>query len=660
VTGVVGEIPQPSHIGRSATAVLRFDVLASWDIIEKLQEIARTTLRGPNTPPPPEYWLNQDCCTTYALLPANGRLDPNRFKAGLATFAARHAPKQQLSGATLEFGAAPVKSLMTDGLNRVLFSGGDAGVSITTILLLLGALVLVVAGLNYANLAAARTATRASEVGIRKVVGASRSQVMTQYLLEAGMLTAVSLVLALVIVEVLSPVIRASTDVDPSFVLFSGLEFWAFVIALLIVVSLAAGAYPAFVLSRVRPVQALRGSKSRTGSRFLSALFVGVQFATAGFLLIAVIVMYQQNRDLTRTALGTNEDPVVELPNVPFFTHVNPSSFRDQLIAMPGIKSISSVGDIPWTANVSLIPFRRSQTAASAPRNAYQNIVDYDFFKTLGMSVIAGRVFDREHGGDLLPQGNQPLDPAHPLTLVIDRAYAKELGFASPDAAVGKMIYLVPQTEKDTPQPARIIGVVENKPLHLMGDGVTSNAYLLGGNQYYVLVRLSHDNVAAGVKAIHEVWDRQAPNIATTVSFMDTLFGQGYETFNRINDLFNGLALFTLVISAMGLFGMAIQATSRRIKEIGIRKSLGASTAQVLRMLVTDFSKPVVIANLIAWPAAFYAAERYLSIFIQRVALTPMPFVLSLAITLVIAWVAVGVHALRAARVKPANVLRYE
>jgi putative ABC transport system permease protein len=239
--------------------------------------------------------------------------------------------------------------------------------------------------------------------------------------------------------------------------------------------------------------------------------------------------------------------------------------------------------------------------------------------------------------------------------------FARHLGFSDPQAAIGRIIYYRRvQTAGAPGLPVRIIGVVESRPLHFTGDGVTGSAYFLSEQNRQMIIRLSRDDVSGGLKAIKALWTRLVPGVPFKYDFMDTLFDEGYAVFGNVSQAFTGLALFAFLISAIGLFGMGSHVASRRRREIGVRKTLGASTRQIAVMLLTDFSKPVIVANLIAWPVAYLAANAYLNVFIHRIALSPAPFALSLAVTVLIAWAAVGTQAFRAARVKPSIVLRYE
>ena len=184
--------------------------------------------------------------------------------------------------------------------------------------------------------------------------------------------------------------------------------------------------------------------------------------------------------------------------------------------------------------------------------------------------------------------------------------------------------------------------------------------YEVDSGSGYAIIKISKSDIPGTLARIKDVWERMAPAVAFRSRFLDQQFEIAFHLFGVLNSVFLGIAIFAIIIASLGLIGMATFIVGRRRQEIGIRKTLGANTNTVLRLLLWDFSKPVLIANLIAWPLAFFAAQSYLSLFTTRIGLSPLPFVLSFVITLVIAWAAVGVQAIRAARAKPARVLRYE
>jgi len=696
VTGVLGPIPEPSHIGDSESATLRFEIMVPYDLYQRLAQAvnrpqnppprppsdpngagappqsarpaanadrpAGTDPEGPADAPPPqqnENWLGGYCCTTYAMLKRDSAVSASMLNARLADFAARHMSPEQLKLASVEVGAVPLSGLMVTQLDAQLLGGSRGLYSITTLLFGLGALVLLVACMNYANLSTARAARRAREIGLRKVIGARRGQLIVQYLLEAGTLTIAALAIAVGVVALMSPLVYGAVGVDMSAATFGDRRFWLFLAVLLAGVTLLGGAYPALVLSRVRPIEALRLGRVRVGPRFASTLLVGAQFAAASFLLIAVIVMYMQNAALERTGLGTSHDQHLVINNFRPVTGVDGDLLRAELERLPQVKGVTAMGQAPWSDSVNLNLLSRSPEETTSPQTAFQNNVGYDFFQTLDIPVLAGRAFDREHN-DLPPQGPPGENPST-INLVIDRVLAQQLGFGSPAAAVDQIIYF-PGVLGQKPQAFRVVGVVESRPLFLRGLGATSNVYQLSGGvgMQNVIVRLAADDVGGGVAAAEAVWRRLAPQIPFQRRFMDEMFNENFKTYARVNQVFGGLAAFAFLISLVGLFGMAVQVAGRRTHEIGVRKSVGARKTQIVRMLLRDFSKPVVVANLLAWPLGYVAAKAYLSVFIQRIGLTPLPFVASLAIVVAIAWAAVASQALRAARANPATVLRFE
>jgi putative ABC transport system permease protein len=206
----------------------------------------------------------------------------------------------------------------------------------------------------------------------------------------------------------------------------------------------------------------------------------------------------------------------------------------------------------------------------------------------------------------------------------------------------------------------RIVGVVETQPLAVMGTGPQSTIYTFADPLPVQIVRLAAGDVGGGVAAIDNLWQRLAPGVAIERRFVDDFFNQSYENFARINQTFAGLTSLALLISTIGLFSMALLVASSRTHEIGVRKTLGASTRQMIVLLLKSFSGPVLVANVIAWPLAFMMARTYLNAFIYPIDLTPLPFVACLVFTLAVAWLVVAAHTYRAAALKPANVLRAE
>jgi putative ABC transport system permease protein len=649
ISAVIGSTPSGSHLGDSTRAQSRFDLLVPMTFLK--------TLGGQNqfgvaSDAEQDQW-GFDAFWTYVLLPKGGSVTPDQLRETLRAFPARHIPKNDIISV---FGVVPLTDVKLAMLEAFT---GNRSIPLTASPFLLDALILAIACLNYANLTVAVATTRAREIGVRKVLGASQPHLMRQYLVEAALLGGAALILVLIGVALAVPALNSAFGLQFQLSSLMRPALWLLVVLLLAVISLVGGAYPAMVLSRVRPVEALRSSTVRAGPKFVPTVLVGVQFAAASFLLVVSLMMVAQNSAMQRVGLQPDKDPVVVIGNdirqlgVPFET------FRDELLRDPRIKSVSGTLQMPWGSGGTHQVVRRTQDRSSATPTAMANYVYYDFFQTAGLTRLAGRDFDREHADEF---SFDPTQRKGDAKVILDRALTQQLGFSSPADAVDKTIYFAEPWNPDSPGlPVHVIGVVENGFPRLVGPNADSNMYMVMQMGAAVpLVRVSRDNIPGALERIDSVWKKLVPKAPVRRYFLDELFSQSYENFNMLSRVLGGLAGFAFVIAVMGLIGMAVHITSRRLREIGIRKTLGASASGVVMMLLRDFSKPVLIANLVAWPFAYFAGQLYFNLFTHRATLTPWPFVISLAITLAIAWLAVGTQAFRAAAVKPASVLHLD
>jgi putative ABC transport system permease protein len=591
--------------------------------------------------------------------------------------AARHVPAEMLRNQDYSFGLVPVR--------KVLSGTGDffdTGLSFAAVLLLLAGLVLGVACVNYANLATARAARRVREIGVRKALGASPAQVAVQSLFDAAVLALAALVVALAVFALAQPLVKDLLGASLSASFFSSLEVWPALGALVLAVTLAAGAYPAFVLSRVRPVTAIAAAQARLGSPLFSTLLVGTQFAVASFLLIAVTVISMQNAQMRSTALSAIEDPLVVIENPGAVTKISSATLRERLVAVPQVRVVTETRLTPWEG-LLITPVKTSPDPSSALRVTMTREVGLDFFAVFNVRLLAGRVFDRDHAEDVSqparpgiaagpglsasgprPPGSQPAaDAPRPQNVIVDQSFVEALGLGTPEEAVDKLVYRpAPPNTVAQPPPLHIVGVVEDRSFSFFKTppNTAGAMYSLVSDLGVTVARVAASDIEGGLDGIDAAWKELAPNVAISRRFLDEIFERAYSQYVRINKLFGVLAVMAFGICVAGLFGMAIFVAGRRRHEIGVRKTLGASTARMTGLLLMGFSRPVVVANLIAWPAGYFAARAYLNQFSQSIELTPWPFVLSVAITLAIACLAVAGQTLRAARATPAEVLRHE
>ncbi len=647
VTGVIDTIPEPSHMGGSSFAPLRFDMLLSQDFADRMyyQQFGRELAKVP------ENWAF-GTQTTYVLLPADGSLTRAELRGQLPEFTARHVPEEQRRDFDIQFDLIPVGNLLPMAVSGKLFPP-QSGLSVRVIALVLGVLVLGVACANFVSLATARAAVRAREIGVRKTLGASARQIAAQYLLEVCGLTMAALVLALAFIVAAIPTLSAALDMKLDTILVDSTP-WGALVLLVIAVTVVAGSYPALFLSRTAPMAAFRVAYSRAGPRFVGTWLVGAQFAVVAFLFIAVAVVYSQNRELLKTGLGLSSDPLLVVENDPRVTGVSQQTLRDELQRVPTVLSSTLMVTPPWADPCCVLPFRTSPAPSAAQSTALLYLVGEQFFGTLNIPLLAGRDFDAGRSGDVAAFGRPPTATQ---MVVISRTLADELGAASPEDAIGRQFY-----NAGNGVPFEVIGVAENSVLSISARaGPRPRIYLFNpADLGFQVVRLSAGDVSGTVAAVDALWKRLAPNVAIKRRFAEDYFNDSYVSFARINEAFSAFAAVAVSIAAIGLVAIAVSVTNRRRAEIGVRKTLGGSTRQMVLMLLTAFGWPVVVANLAAWPLAYMAARAYLDVFIKPIELSAVPFVACLVATLVVAGLAVALQTVRTARLQPATVLRHE
>jgi putative ABC transport system permease protein len=657
VSGVIGPIRGPS--------VLTDAVPADFDMFVDVQSEMERVLTAAGAPlAVMEDWTAGAVTTFVRLPPSMSRED---FQTRVDALTERVMTRDANSEPVFTHTAHPLRTMTASIVDARMGMGTDLGVSTGAILTGLGLLVLIVACVNYANLAAAQTAQRVKETGMRRVLGAGRAQLLAQHLLEAGLLTAAALALAVLVVTLIAPVFRNLLGVEATYFLTAGPRGIVFLAAVSGAVAIAAAVWPALTMARVRAGDAIGAGKRRSGAGgTVSRVLVAVQFFSASLLLIVVTVTQLQYAHLRRLTFDPAEDPVIVLDGITRGV-ADVATLEAALRAVPEIKSMTALQFVPWGRSMNAMMLDRSgQPGAIGVRFATMSNGPHSF-ETFSVDVLAGRVFDLARDGSgagLVASMMQGETPA-PVSFVIDARMARALGYASPEEAVGRTLYA---TTSGGPEPTpgqpvgTVIGVVEADQSRLdtaySGAAFTFDpSYEGAGN---VAVRVAREDVPAAITGIQRVWDELAPDIPLRIQFNEALFEAAYAPFHVIAGVFIALSAAALLISTTGLLAVAVHVAARRRHEIGVRKTLGASTGRVLRMLIVDFSKPVLIGNLIAWPFAWMAAQTYLQPFAERAPLTPLPFVLSLGFTLLVAWIAVGGHAWRAATVKPALVLKTE
>ncbi len=534
-------------------------------------------------------------------------------------------------GLPISFGLQPITNVHLDPYVK-----GSLNLSAIFILSGIAFIVLVIACINFMNLSISRASSRSLEVGMRKVLGAERRQLIHQFWGEFLVITGMAMVVGFVLAEILLPVFnRLSGRILSLREIFQPSNF-LILLALFIIVGIASGSYPALIMSRFRPVEILRGKLRIGWKKPLTRALVVVQFALSIFLIIATIIMGRQIHFMLTADPGFNKEGVVIISaQEPEAEASNAAMklFRERLSQQPNIISIS--GTSTEIGDVGIYPFKKDGREV----HVYQNRVDYDFFKTLGIEVVQGHTFSPEFATDA--DG-----------VVVNEKLLKELGIEDPLGKPLKGYYM----------PLTIIGVVKD---YIFDDFRNSIRPALHHNKpnwgiSQILVRISPQNISGTLSLLEKTWKEIQPNKPFLYSFLDDTMEAMYNEEKRWGAIVGYSSALAVIIACMGIFGLTSIAVNRRTKEIGIRKVLGASVPQIIDILIREFIWLVGIANIISWPLAYFAMKALLDNYYYRISLGPQYFILAGVLSLLIAVLTTIFLAARAAVANPVESLHYE
>ncbi|MBB6254797.1 ABC transporter permease [Nitrospirillum iridis] len=531
-----------------------------------------------------------------------------------------------------------------------------------TIFSAVAVLVLAIACINFMNLATARASLRAREVALRKVVGASRGQIMGQFLGESVLLTALALILAVAVVEIALPSFATFLG-KPSlaFDYLSDVRVLAALGGLVLIVGGVGGLYPAVFLSAFQPGPILKGGPAGTGGGRLRVALVVMQFAISIGLMVATGVVYGQLSYAQGRALGFDKENLVVVTDLyGAEMRQKAETMRDTLRQDPRIASVAMAESYPGSATENNTGIHRPGMTDDQALVVRQDAVDDSYFATLGIRFLAGRPFDPQHLTDAVPV-EDPAAPDRPRhgAIILNQSAVKRLGFASPEAALGQPLVLPVRTGPGVQ--VTVVGVVEDFHQASVHAAVSPGIFLLSPDRFsQLLIKVKPGDMPGALDLIDRTWRQMVPDQPIPRVFLDAQLQGIYERETKTGHLFAAFSGLALVIASLGLFGLAAFTAERRTKEIGLRKVLGAGVTDIVRLLVWQFSKPVLVANLIAWPVAWYAMRHWLDGFADRIALNPLLFLAAGFSALLVAWATVGLHAARVAATRPIVALRYE
>lgn len=605
----------------------------------------------PSTPPS-RQWFHWGSTSLQTFLRFDTPQAARAFEQKLPSFVDRRAL------ADMGKDASKVHQLKLLPLTRMhLEPAGSASASakITVITLgIVGLLTLLVAIVNYVNLATARANLRAREVAMRKVLGADRLALVRQFLGEAMFTVGIAALIGLILAELSLPLVNAAGGLSlaiPYVLVVPAL------VALTLIVGLLAGFYAALLLSRFPAASVLASARSpgggRVGTRVREGLVV-LQFGLAIAFMVGTGVLVAQTRHVRQSDLGFQRDGLMVL-----------LSTRDSLVSSAQTRAVvSAIREVPSVRTVAIgnnaVGGSGEDNADNVPLPGVAGdgpslrwiVTGSDFFKAYGTRLLAGRVFDDAHRED----DSLGRDTSKVINIVINRRAVSTLGFRSPEDAVGKTV--------GGSRPRTIIGVVEDMRFFSPREPTSASYYIYYREAERVSTAVASirftGNPRATMDAVRAIWQRTVPQVPFEAETADTQLTKFYEADDRATRLFAIGAGLAVLIGCVGLWGLASYNTQMRIKEIGIRKTLGASSGDIARLLVGQFLRPVLLANLLAWPLAFVAMRTWLAGFDDRVALSPLFFIGGSLLATVIAVLTVIGQSLRASRAAPAWALRHE
>ena len=650
IVGVFRDIPKNSHM--------------------KLNAILRTDFDSyfADTPTFMTQWGWQSGWVYLNLKPGT---DPKQLEAALPAWEKRNIPDEDNNGVRTNQGDdqdwhfVNVQDIhLGKAQNGSMTPGNDKRTVATFSVIAI--LILGMAIVNFTNLATARAGQRAREVALRKVLGANRRQLVIQFVAEALLISAVSMLVALALVELLVRPFAAFLDAGITLSYFGADGILLPAIGVTVLVGVMSGLYPAFFISRFKPAEVLKANRSAAetpGSGRLRTALVIAQFAVSIGLIVCTAVVYTQTVYARTVDPGYKRDHILQVDNVgraQIFERA--PMIEEQMKRVPGVVAVglTDLGiDTDNNINASVVLPGGTKTIDIGNYR-----VDKDFFDAMGLTLKAGRWFDdRPMDDQTVPY---PSDPAvekavatRGINVVINELAAKKLGFGSAQNAVGKL-FRGQVISDGINTDIRVVGVVGDAQFRSVRDQVQPLWYnkVINGPGW-MIIRYNGDPVAVRA-AVEQKWKQLAPDVPFQAKFSEEIVGQQYKAEDARAKIFAAFSLLAVIIGCLGLFGLASFTAERRTKEIGIRKVLGARTRDIVRLLVWQFSQPVLIANLIAWPVAWWLMRDWLNGFDQRIALGPTPFLISGAIALGIAIATVVGHSVRVARANPIHALRYE
>ena len=618
VTGIAKDVPVNSH--------LQFDMVIPLELLRPTQAEFFTN------------WPNNSLFTYVQLNPA---VDPKNLEQRFPAFMDKYLGEfYATAGFKMGLTIKPLKEIYfaTDRLDGSVKHGNK---KMVYIFMSIAILILIIACINFINLATARATDRSKEVGLRKVMGAVRKQLVTQFMMESVLYAIVACILSIGLVKLLMPAYTNLLGYElPTF--WNNPLVYAFMLGIIIIVGLLAGSYPALLLSSFKPIESLRGKLKRgnSGAFFRKGLVV-FQFSISVLLIICVSIIMSQMNYLKNTDLGFEKEQslIVKFDNLNISR--NKLSFKEAIKNIPAVQSVSLMSGEPGGFHD-----RYSFETQAKPDEKLMfstEFTDLDFAKTLGIKIIAGRDLSKDYGTDSAQ------------SVLINRKAAQTLGY-TPEQAIGKWIRNVGRDSLRR----NIVGVVEDYHYVSLKEPIGPLVISPGRDRRLALIKIKTSEIQSTISSIKKVYATYAADYPFEYNFLDEKFDRLYRTEARQQTVLGVFSVLAIFIACLGLFGLASYTALKRTKEIGVRKVLGSSVQNICFLLSKDLLKPVLIGTLIAIPVSYYAMNKWLEGFAYRISFQWWMFAIAILAAFTIALLTVGFQAVKAALANPIKSLRTE
>lgn len=503
-------------------------------------------------------------------------------------------------------------------------------------------LVILIAGINFMNLSTARSGKRAKEVGVRKVTGASRKMLIVQFLTESVIQSFLALFLAFILVELFLPGFNNVMETNLNLVNDYFGQTFLFSLLVTLFYGLFAGSYPAFFLSGFQPASVLKGDLTKTkGGALLRKALVVTQFTASTVLIIGMIIIFNQISFLHNKDIGFKGDQVLVVPIQTDQMAENFRNYNDIFLKNSNVLNVSRASYFPGDSP-SQNMYKLEGSEEQYP--LWNMEVDYDLFKTLDIKLLEGRLFDKEKESDSIPY------------FILNETAVKNLNIKNP---IGRRLGTFINQQGDM-RLGNVIGIVKDFHIEGFNQPIRPMIMTISNQVWFASFKISPNEMNSTIAFIEKEWNKLEPSHPFRYSFLDQKFGALLRQQENFGTMFLFLTILAIIISAMGLYGLASYTAEQRTKEIGIRKVLGASVRQIMNMLTKDFMKLVLISNIFAWPITYLLAKDWLSNFSYQIDMPILPFIFATLLALIIAIITVSSQAYRAANSDPVDALKYE